>query len=66
VLSSGLIVSCAKFEQATNTKTYIATTEQVSSIKSMLGIQNCPEGTKALALTIQSATGGATVTVRCQ
>lgn len=61
-----LLAGCATVERATKTRTYVIATGQLERIRQELGIQPCLDGETALAMTIESAQGGATVTVRCQ
>ena len=63
---AGFLPGCSMIEQTTGTHTYIGTTDQLKQIKAILNIPDCPPGTTAAAVGIEQATGGITVTVRCQ
>jgi hypothetical protein len=60
-----LVPGCATIENATGTRTYVASQAQLEAIRKELNIVPCPDGTTALAMTIESAAGGAIITVRC-
>lgn len=61
-----LCAGCATVEHYTHTKTYVISAAQVEQVKRDWHIEACPAGTQAAALTVESSTGGALVTVRCQ
>lgn len=61
-----LLMACPQMESMTGTSTYIIPMETYNEIQQELKIKDCPFGTNAIAVVVESQGGGGTITVRCQ